>query len=157
MAVAKRRQREDRECDWASKFWHLEGWRFNSSGKQHKSNRYGKKWFVSAGAKSTIYFTLWLFSQLGRACCFLPRQVWQALYVYLLEYQSGKRVSHKRVLELSYEDVKSAKMDWLSLHRILIILLQNLLRQTNIQNIWQKRQFWKGLQTENITVDRQRL
>jgi len=25
------------------------------------------------------------------------------------EYQSGKRVSHKRVLELSYEDVKSAK------------------------------------------------
>jgi len=27
----------------------------------------------------------------------------------LLEYQSGKRVSHKRVLELSYEDVKSAK------------------------------------------------
>ena len=61
------------------------------------------------GAKSTLYFTLWLFSQLGRACCFLPRQVWQALYVYLLEYQSGKRVSHKRVLELSYEDVKSAK------------------------------------------------
>lgn len=39
----------------------------------------------------------------------MPRQVWQALYVYLLEYQSGKRVSHKRVLELSYEDVKSAK------------------------------------------------
>ena len=33
----------------------------------------------------------------------------EALYVYLLEYQSGKRVSHKRVLELSYEDVKSAK------------------------------------------------
>lgn len=30
--------------------------------------------------------------------------VLQALYVYLLEYQSGKRV-----LELSYEDVKSAK------------------------------------------------
>lgn len=109
MAVAKRRQRENRECDWASKFWHLEGWRFNSSGKQHKSNRHGKKWFASAGAKSTLYFTLWLFSQLGRACCFLPRQVWQALYVYLLEYQSGKRVSHKRVLELSYEDVKSAK------------------------------------------------
>lgn len=27
----------------------------------------------------------------------------------MLEYQSGKRVSHKRVLELSYEDVKSAK------------------------------------------------
>jgi len=27
----------------------------------------------------------------------------------LSEYQSGKRVSHKRVLELSYEDVKSAK------------------------------------------------
>ena len=25
------------------------------------------------------------------------------------EYHSGKRVSHKRVLELSYEDVKSAK------------------------------------------------
>ena len=25
------------------------------------------------------------------------------------EYQSGKRVFHKRVLELSYEDVKSAK------------------------------------------------
>lgn len=100
------------------------------------------------GAKSTLYFTLWLFSQLGRACCFLPRQVWQALYVYLLEYQSGKRVSHKRVLELSYEDVKSDKMDWLSLHRILIILLQNLLRQMNIQNIWQKRQFWKGLQKE---------
>ena len=39
----------------------------------------------------------------------MPRQVWQALYVYLSEYQSGKRVSHKRVLELSYEDVKSAK------------------------------------------------
>ena len=33
----------------------------------------------------------------------------KALYVYLLEYQSGKRVSHKRVLELFYEDVKSAK------------------------------------------------
>ena len=33
----------------------------------------------------------------------------QALYVYLSEYYSGKRVSHKRVLELSYEDVKSAK------------------------------------------------
>ena len=25
------------------------------------------------------------------------------------EYQSGKRISHKKVLELSYEDVKSAK------------------------------------------------
>ena len=33
----------------------------------------------------------------------------EALYVYLSEYHSGKRVSHKRVLELSYEDVKSAK------------------------------------------------
>ena len=37
------------------------------------------------------------------------RNIRQALYVYLSEYHSGKRVSHKRVLELSYEDVKSAK------------------------------------------------
>ena len=29
------------------------------------------------------------------------------------EYHSGKRVSHKRVLELSYEDVKSAKNGWI--------------------------------------------
>ena len=37
------------------------------------------------------------------------KDTFQALYVYLSEYHSGKRVSHKRVLELSYEDVKSAK------------------------------------------------
>ena len=37
------------------------------------------------------------------------KDIFQALYVYLSEYHSGKRVSHKRVLELSYEDVKSAK------------------------------------------------
>lgn len=40
---------------------------------------------------------------------FWTRDTFQALYVYLSEYHSGKRVSHKRVLELSYEDVKSAK------------------------------------------------
>jgi len=39
------------------------------------------------------------------------KDTFQALYVYLSEYHSGKRVSHKRVLELSYEDVKSAKKD----------------------------------------------
>ena len=37
------------------------------------------------------------------------KDTFQALYVYLSEYHSGKQVSHKRVLELSYEDVKSAK------------------------------------------------
>ena len=37
------------------------------------------------------------------------KDTFQALYIYLSEYHSGKRVSHKRVLELSYEDVKSAK------------------------------------------------
>ena len=37
------------------------------------------------------------------------KDTFQALYVYLSEYHSGKRVSHKRVLELFYEDVKSAK------------------------------------------------
>ena len=37
------------------------------------------------------------------------KDTFQALYVYLSEYHSGKRVSHKRILELSYEDVKSAK------------------------------------------------
>lgn len=37
------------------------------------------------------------------------KDTFQALYVYLSECHSGKRVSHKRVLELSYEDVKSAK------------------------------------------------
>ena len=37
------------------------------------------------------------------------KDTFQALYVYLSEYYFGKRVSHKRVLELSYEDVKSAK------------------------------------------------
>ena len=37
------------------------------------------------------------------------KDTFQTLYVYLSEYHSGKRVSHKRVLELSYEDVKSAK------------------------------------------------
>ena len=39
------------------------------------------------------------------------KDTFQALYVYLSEYHAGKRVSHKRVLELSYEDVKSAKKD----------------------------------------------
>ena len=29
-----------------------------SSGKQHKPNRHGKKWFASAGSKSTLCFTL---------------------------------------------------------------------------------------------------
>ena len=33
----------------------------------------------------------------------------QTLYVYLSEYQSGKRISHKKVLELSYQNMKSAK------------------------------------------------
>ena len=75
MVVAKRRQRENRECDWASKFWHLEGWRSNFDGKQYKSIRIGEKWFASAGSKSTLCFTLWLFSQLGRTYCFLPLQV----------------------------------------------------------------------------------
>ena len=37
------------------------------------------------------------------------KDTFQTLYVYLSEYQSGKRISHKKVLELSYEDVKSAK------------------------------------------------
>ena len=32
------------------------------------------------------------------------KDTFQTLYVYLSEYHSGKRVSHKRVLELSYED-----------------------------------------------------
>ena len=33
----------------------------------------------------------------------------ETLYVYLSEYQSGKRISHKKVLELSYQNMKSAK------------------------------------------------
>ena len=33
----------------------------------------------------------------------------ETLYVYLSEYQSGKRISHKKVLELSYHNMKSAK------------------------------------------------
>ena len=37
------------------------------------------------------------------------KDAFKILSIYLSEYQSGKRVSHKRVLELSYEDVKSAK------------------------------------------------
>ena len=36
------------------------------------------------------------------------KDTFQALYVYLSEYQLGQRVSHKKVLELSYEDVKSS-------------------------------------------------
>ena len=55
--------------------------------------------------------------------------------IYLSEYQSGKRVSHKKVLELPMKMQNLSKMDRLSLHRILIILLQSLLRQMNIQNI----------------------
>ena len=41
------------------------------------------------------------------------KDTFQTLYVYLSEYQSGKRISHKKVLELSYEDVKSAKNGWI--------------------------------------------
>ena len=33
----------------------------------------------------------------------------ETLYVYLSEYQSGKRISRKKVLELSYQNMKSAK------------------------------------------------
>ena len=49
------------------------------------------------------------------------------------------------------------QMDWLSLHRILIILLQSSSQQINIQNIWQKYQFWRELQTGNNMEDQQRL
>lgn len=37
------------------------------------------------------------------------KDTFKTLFIYLSEYQSGKRVSHKKVLELSYEDAKSVK------------------------------------------------
>ena len=36
------------------------------------------------------------------------RDTFKTLSIYLSEYQLGQRVSHKKVLELSYEDVKSS-------------------------------------------------
>ena len=36
------------------------------------------------------------------------KDIFQELSIYLSEYQSGTRVLHKKVLEISYEDVKSA-------------------------------------------------
>ena len=39
------------------------------------------------------------------------RDTFKTLSIYLSEYQLGQRVSHKKVLELSYEDVKSSTMD----------------------------------------------
>lgn len=36
------------------------------------------------------------------------RDIFKTLSIYLSEYQLGQRVSHKKVLELSYEDVKSS-------------------------------------------------
>lgn len=37
------------------------------------------------------------------------KDAFKILSIYLSEYQSGKRVSHKKVLEISYEDIKSSK------------------------------------------------
>ena len=43
------------------------------------------------------------------------RDTFKTLSIYLSEYQLGQRVSHKKVLELSYEDVKSCKK-WIDCH-----------------------------------------
>lgn len=37
------------------------------------------------------------------------KDAFKILSIYLSEYQSGKRVSLKKVLEISYEDIKSSK------------------------------------------------
>ena len=41
------------------------------------------------------------------------RDTFKTLSIYLSEYQLGQRVSHKKVLELSYEDVKSSTNGWI--------------------------------------------
>jgi len=69
MLPAKRRQRENRESNWAPKFWHSEGWRSNFGGKQHRRHCYGEMQPASAGSKSFSCFALWLSSQLERAWC----------------------------------------------------------------------------------------
>ena len=68
--------------------------------------------YIEAVAPDSVEMkTAELLSGIDRTMMFRynSKDTFKTLYVYLSEYQSGKRISHKKVLELSYENEKSAK------------------------------------------------
>ena len=85
------------------------------------------------------------------------KDTFQTLYVYLSEYQSGKRISHKKVLELSYEDVKSAKNGLIVITPDFDNFTAKLIAADEYSKYMTEMPSWRVLQTENIMADLQRL
>ena len=73
------------------------------------------------------------------------------------EYQLGQRVSHKKVLELSYEDVKSSTNGLIVITPDFDNFTAKLIAADKYSKYMTEIPIWRELKTGNIMEDQQRL